>query len=125
MLLRSACPWPTCIGDASHIGQSVSQGLFDSKIERLTRWFSDLKPDNVLLDANGHAHLSDFNIATQFNEKRPLRWSRAGSLAYMAPEILDKKGYSTSVDWWSLGVLAYELLFGKVSHSKGICKLTD
>ncbi|KAI8146835.1 kinase-like domain-containing protein [Fennellomyces sp. T-0311] len=73
----------------------------------------DLKPDNVLLDANGHAHLSDFNIATQFNDKRPLRWTKAGSLAYMAPEILDKRGYATSVDWWSLGVLAYELLFGQ------------
>lgn len=74
----------------------------------------DLKPDNVLLDANGHAHLSDFNVATQLSEKRPLRWSKAGSLAYMAPEILSKKGYSTSVDWWSLGITAYELLFGKV-----------
>ncbi|CDH57802.1 camp-dependent protein kinase [Lichtheimia corymbifera JMRC:FSU:9682] len=73
----------------------------------------DLKPDNILLDEDGHAHLSDFNIATQFNDKRPLRWSKAGSLAYMAPETLDKRGYSTSVDWWSLGIMAYELLFGK------------
>lgn len=73
----------------------------------------DLKPDNILLDEDGHAHLSDFNIATQFNDKRPLRWSKAGSLAYMAPETLDKRGYSTSVDWWSLGVMAYELVFGK------------
>lgn len=76
---------------------------------------SDLKPDNILLDEDGHAHLSDFNIATQFNDKRPLRWSKAGSLAYMAPETLDKRGYSTSVDWWSLGIMAYELLFGKVN----------
>ncbi|KAG2219558.1 hypothetical protein INT45_013217, partial [Circinella minor] len=73
----------------------------------------DIKPDNILLDGNGHAHLSDFNIATQFNDKRPLRWTKAGSLAYMAPEILDKRGYATSVDWWSLGILAYELLFGQ------------
>ncbi|KAI9313690.1 kinase-like domain-containing protein [Dichotomocladium elegans] len=73
----------------------------------------DIKPDNILLDANGHAHLSDFNIAAQFNEKHPLRWTRAGSLAYMAPEILAKRGYTTSVDWWSLGIVAYELLFGK------------
>ncbi|KAI9252421.1 kinase-like domain-containing protein [Phascolomyces articulosus] len=73
----------------------------------------DIKPDNILLDEHGHAHLSDFNIATQFHDKRPLRWTKAGSLAYMAPEILDKRGYATSVDWWSLGVLAYELLFGQ------------
>jgi len=38
----------------------------------------------------------------------------AGSMAYMAPEILDKKGYYSSIDWWSLGVVMYELLFGKV-----------
>lgn len=78
----------------------------------------DLKPDNVLLDANGHAHLSDFNVATQLSEKKPLRWSKAGSLAYMAPEILAKNGYSTSVDWWSLGITAYELLFGKVKKRR-------
>lgn len=80
--------------------------------------YSDLKPDNILLDEDGHAHLSDFNIATQFNDKRPLRWSKAGSLAYMAPETLDKRGYSTSVDWWSLGVMAYELVFGKVNEKE-------
>ncbi|CAO3598783.1 unnamed protein product [Absidia cylindrospora] len=73
----------------------------------------DIKPDNILLDASGHAHLSDFNIATQFHANKPQRFSRAGSLAYMSPEIVGKQGYSTFVDWWSLGVTAFELLFGK------------
>ncbi|KAI9491907.1 kinase-like domain-containing protein [Zychaea mexicana] len=73
----------------------------------------DIKPDNVLLDERGHAHLSDFNVAVSFSDKKPLRWSTAGTLAYMAPELVGKQGYSTSIDWWSLGVLAYELLFGK------------
>ncbi|CAJ0627249.1 7868_t:CDS:2 [Entrophospora sp. SA101] len=68
--------------------------------------------NNVLLDENGHAHLTDFNIAVHYNEKRPLT-SVAGSMAYMAPEILKKKGYLNSVDWWSLGVVMYELLFSK------------
>jgi serine/threonine kinase 32 len=75
----------------------------------------DIKPDNILLDDHGHAHLSDFNIATQFYPNKPQRFSRAGSLAYMSPEIVGKQGYSTSVDLWSLGVTAFELLFGKVS----------
>ncbi|CAG8437601.1 6229_t:CDS:2 [Acaulospora colombiana] len=70
----------------------------------------DLKPDNILLDEKGHAHLTDFNIAVHFNEKKPLT-SVAGSMAYMAPEVLSKKGYFDSVDWWSLGILIYELLF--------------
>ncbi|KAI9306978.1 kinase-like domain-containing protein [Cunninghamella echinulata] len=73
----------------------------------------DIKPDNILLDEKGHAHLSDFNIATHFHSKRPKRYSRAGSLAYMAPEILNKEGYDTSIDWWSLGATTFELIFGK------------
>lgn len=38
----------------------------------------------------------------------------AGSMAYMAPELLMKKGYDSAIDWWSLGATAYELLFGRV-----------
>ncbi|KAG1147314.1 hypothetical protein G6F37_011668 [Rhizopus arrhizus] len=72
----------------------------------------DLKPDNILLDERGHAHLTDFNIATTILGSKPLT-SVAGSFAYIAPEILLKRGYLTSVDWWSMGVVCYELLFGK------------
>ncbi|ORX39886.1 putative camp-dependent protein kinase [Kockovaella imperatae] len=72
----------------------------------------DLKPDNVLLDERGHAHITDFNIAVHFSERRLLT-GVAGSMAYMAPEVLTKRGYWAPVDLWSLGILAYELLFGK------------
>ncbi|KAI7896877.1 kinase-like domain-containing protein [Mucor mucedo] len=73
----------------------------------------DLKPDNILLDEKGHAHLTDFNIATQLSQKRArLLTSIAGSLAYISPEILNKQGYSYSVDWWSLGIVLFELLYG-------------
>lgn len=75
---------------------------------------SDLKPDNILLNEKGHAHLTDFNIAVPVMDNRPLL-SIAGSMAYMAPEILRKRGYLASVDWWSLGVVCYELLVGTVS----------
>ena len=47
-----------------------------------------------------------------FSERRPLT-GVAGSMAYMAPEILAKRGYTYTIDWWSLGVCAYELLFGR------------
>jgi len=71
-----------------------------------------VKPDNILLDERGHAHLTDFNIAVHFSERRMLT-GVAGSMAYMAPEILTKRGYTYSIDWWSLGVCAYELIFGR------------
>ncbi|TRM64710.1 kinase-like domain-containing protein [Schizophyllum amplum] len=70
----------------------------------------DIKPDNVLLDAAGHAHLTDFNVAIHFSERRQ-HTSVAGSMAYMAPQVVGRKGYSWQIDWWSLGVTAYELLF--------------
>lgn len=73
----------------------------------------DLKPDNILLDEKGHAHLTDFNIAAVINERKPLT-SIAGSFAYIAPEVLLKKGYLAAVDWWSLGIVCYELLYGKL-----------
>ncbi|KZS94698.1 kinase-like protein [Sistotremastrum niveocremeum HHB9708] len=72
----------------------------------------DLKPDNILLDEAGHAHLTDFNIAVHYSERRMLT-GVAGSMAYMAPEVLAKKGYTHTIDWWSLGVCAYELVFGR------------
>ncbi|KAL1732411.1 kinase-like domain-containing protein [Schizophyllum commune] len=70
----------------------------------------DIKPDNVLLDAAGHAHLTDFNVAIHYSERRQ-HTSVAGSMAYMAPQVVGRKGYSWQIDWWSLGVTAYELLF--------------
>jgi len=71
----------------------------------------DLKPDNILLDESGNAHLTDFNIAVHFGERKLT--GVAGSMAYMAPEILLKRGYTYCIDWWSLGVCTYELIFGR------------
>ncbi|KAJ3233796.1 hypothetical protein HDU81_001977 [Chytriomyces hyalinus] len=75
----------------------------------------DLKPDNslaVLISEKGHVLLTDFNIATRFKPDKPMK-SEAGSPAYMAPEMFFRKGYNCPIDWWSLGVIQYELLFGK------------
>ncbi|KIJ66724.1 hypothetical protein HYDPIDRAFT_85953 [Hydnomerulius pinastri MD-312] len=72
----------------------------------------DLKPDNILLDEQGHAHITDFNVAIHYSERR-LHTSVAGSMAYMAPEVVGRKGYTWCVDWWSFGITIYELLFGR------------
>ncbi|XP_023179966.1 serine/threonine-protein kinase 32A isoform X1 [Drosophila hydei] len=73
----------------------------------------DIKPDNILLDDAGHAHLTDFNIATRL-QKDSLACSMSGTKPYMAPEVFmcaleEVAGYSYPVDWWSLGVVAYEM----------------
>ncbi|KAF2135895.1 uncharacterized protein K452DRAFT_303210 [Aplosporella prunicola CBS 121167] len=72
----------------------------------------DVKPDNVLLDSEGHVHLADFNVASDFTPAKPLT-SKSGTLAYLAPEVYEGKGYSCEVDWWSLGVLFYECIYNK------------
>ncbi|XP_054099469.1 serine/threonine-protein kinase 32C isoform X2 [Callithrix jacchus] len=76
----------------------------------------DVKPDNILLDERGHAHLTDFNIATIIKDGERAT-ALAGTKPYMAPEIFHSfvnggTGYSFEVDWWSVGVMAYELLRG-------------
>jgi serine/threonine kinase 32 len=88
----------------------------------------DVKPDNVLLDYEGHVHLADFvcfmsspsdcanitqNVASDFKPGKPLT-SKSGTLAYLAPEVYEGKGYSCEVDWWSLGVVFYECIYNKV-----------
>ncbi|KAH8897055.1 kinase-like protein [Thozetella sp. PMI_491] len=72
----------------------------------------DVKPDNVLLDADGHVHLTDFNVASDIIPGKVLT-SKSGTLAYLAPEVYAGHGYDVRADWWSLGVLFYECIYNK------------
>lgn len=74
----------------------------------------DIKPDNILLDGEGHIHLSDFNIACQIpkNNEKKLS-SLSGTAVYFAPEMFLGVGYNEDVDWWSVGITFYECIYGE------------
>lgn len=89
----------------------------------------DVKPDNVLLDSEGHIHLADFvsqfpailkesftnfhqNVASDYVGKALT--SKSGTLAYLSPEVYAGTGYGPGADWWSLGVLFYECIYNRV-----------
>uniref|UniRef100_A0A453I5G7 non-specific serine/threonine protein kinase n=1 Tax=Aegilops tauschii subsp. strangulata TaxID=200361 RepID=A0A453I5G7_AEGTS len=72
----------------------------------------DLKPENILLDAHGHAMLTDFGLAKEFDENTRSN-SMCGTVEYMAPEIVQGRGHDKAADWWSVGILLFEMLTGK------------
>lgn len=73
----------------------------------------DLKPENILLDATGHVALCDFGLSKADLRPDELTNTFCGTTEYLAPEILlDEHGYSKIVDFWSLGVLLFEMCCG-------------
>ncbi|ODQ66483.1 kinase-like protein, partial [Nadsonia fulvescens var. elongata DSM 6958] len=75
--------------------------------------YRDLKPENILLDANGHIALCDFGLSKANLSSNGTTNTFCGTTEYLAPEIiLDDQGYTKMVDFWSLGVLIFEMCCG-------------
>ncbi|KAI9199636.1 kinase-like domain-containing protein [Polychytrium aggregatum] len=84
----------------------------------------DIQPRNILLDAQGHIRLGDFGYS-RFLDPTETSRSFCGSSGYTAPEILIHSEHGMSVDWYSLGIVLYELVSGSIPHRPSDSKLDD
>jgi len=72
--------------------------------------YRDLKPENILINKNGYLKLTDFGFAKYLNNEKT--YTLCGTPEYLAPEIILNKGHGKPVDWWTMGILLYEMLVG-------------
>ncbi|EAX88277.1 AGC family protein kinase [Trichomonas vaginalis G3] len=73
--------------------------------------YRDLKPENILLDKDGYIKLTDFGLSKDMSYATQTN-TFCGTSEYLAPEIVHRQPYTVAVDWWAVGILTYELLFG-------------
>jgi len=78
-------------------------------LHRLNIIYRDLKPENILLASDGYLKLTDFGFAKKIEHRT---YTLCGTPEYIAPEVLLNKGHGKPVDWWTLGILVYEMIVG-------------
>jgi len=101
---------------AQFYGSCVVLGL--GHLNALGVIYRDLKPENILIDEKGFAKLIDFGAAKRIGRGGKTN-TLVGTPDYTAPEIIRGEGHSFEVDWWSLGVVIFEMLTGKPPFQKG------
>ena len=74
----------------------------------------DLKLENIMIDVEGYIKIIDYGLAKKLdeNEEENEATTYCGTPEYLAPEMVSRTGHDMSVDWWAIGVLMYEMLFG-------------
>ncbi|KAE8590168.1 hypothetical protein XENTR_v10017966 [Xenopus tropicalis] len=84
----------------------------------------DIKPENILMDWDGYVKISDYGVAARFTSWDPFAANICGTLWYMAPDLFGPKSYTKIVDFWSLGVMIYEMRLGKRPFTGGSIRRT-
>ena len=84
----------------------------------------DLKPDNLMMDKNGYIKVIDFGVAKYLKEKNYTN-TVTGTPHYMSPEVILCKPYSFEVDYWSVGIILYEIFYGRVPFGYGKDSIND
>ncbi|CAL8085553.1 unnamed protein product [Calicophoron daubneyi] len=88
--------------------------------------YRDLKPENILLDNKGHVVLTDFGLCKENLEDTSTTSTFCGTPEYLAPELLRKEPYNYAVDWWCLGCVLYEMLYGLPPfYSQNLAEMYD
>ncbi|XP_063763369.1 rhodopsin kinase grk7-b isoform X2 [Eleginops maclovinus] len=100
-----------CMERVVYYAAQITTGILH--LHTLDIVYRDMKPENVLLDAKGQCRLSDLGLAIELPKNQKV-CQKAGTTGYMAPEILRKESYRTSVDWWSLGCTIYEMVAARL-----------
>ena len=79
----------------------------------------DFKPDNIMIDTNGYLKVIDFGVACYLKNKDYTN-TIIGTCHYMSPEVIEGKNYNFNCDYWSIGIILYELFYGKVPFGYNI-----
>lgn len=123
------------IRDAVKVNQTTALPIAEARLyaaeivcalEYIHGWrvaYRDLKPENVLLDRDGHVRLVDLGCARQWPRASPS--SLFGTRAYLAPEVVCGNDSGFSADWWALGVVIFEMIVGKTPFAGGNADVTS
>lgn len=86
-------------------------------IHKMGLVYRDLKPENIMVDFKGFLKITDFGFCKKLKDDRA--YTLCGTPEYIAPEVIQNKGYGQSVDWWSFGILIFEMAAGYSPFSVG------